>query len=100
MALVDQLEALSVPYFVGGSVASSAYGIPRTTLDIDLVVDLDSRVVSELVGRLKNAFYVDEEMIVDAVERRASFNVIHLQTMIKLDVFVLKAAVFRGRSSW
>ena len=49
---------------------------------------------------LKNAFYVDEEMIVDAVERRASFNVIHLQTMIKLDVFVLKAAVFRGRSSW
>lgn len=93
-ALVDELEGLGVGYFIGGSVASSAHGMPRSTLDVDLVADLRLEHARPLAERLQTAFYVDEDMIRSAVARGASFNVIHLATMVKLDVFVLKSTSY------
>lgn len=92
--VADALEALGVDYRVGGSVASSALGVGRSTLDIDLVADLLVRHVDPLVARLGDAYYIDGDMIRDAIRRRSSFNVIHLDTMMKLDVFVLKQRAF------
>jgi hypothetical protein len=92
--VVAAFERLRVPYFVGGSVASSAYGLPRTTLDVDLVADLRPAHVEPLVGLLEGAYYVSAPMIYEALAHRGSFNVIHLATMLKLDVFVLKAAAY------
>ena len=83
------LDALMVEYVVGGSVASSVYGIPRATLDVDIVADLQLSHVRAFVDALKSEFYVDADMIRDAIERRASFNVIHLQTMFKADIFIV-----------
>ncbi len=90
LPVVEALERLGVAYYVGGSVASSAYGLPRTTLDVDLVADLNHAHVAPLTEQLQAAYYVDAAMIHDAVARRSSFNVIHLETMLKVDVFVLK----------
>lgn len=87
--VADALEALGVPYRVGGSVASSAFGIARTTLDIDLVADLRAAHVAPFVARLEADYYIDADMIHDAIRRRASFNLVHLATMLKVDVFVL-----------
>lgn len=87
-------EDLSVPYFVGGSLASSVYGIPRATQDVDLAADLRLEHVEPLTGALAGEFYVDGDMIDEAVRRRASFNVVHLATMFKADVFV------PGHDSW
>ena len=84
------LEGLEIPYFVGGSLASSLHGIPRATQDVDIVADVKSEHVSSLVGALGSDFYIDAEMIRNAVRRQASFNVIHLGTMFKVDIFVLK----------
>jgi hypothetical protein len=42
------------------------------------------------VAALTSEFYIDEAMVRDAIQRRASFNVIHLGTMFKADVFVMK----------
>lgn len=92
--VADALEDLGVAYHVGGSVASSVYGVARATLDVDLVADLDQEAVRAFVERLEGSYYVDEEMIRDAVTRRASFNVIHHATMLKVDVFVLAARPF------
>lgn len=89
--VVDALERLGVAYLIGGSVASSALGIARATLDVDLVADLASEHARPLVHLLQASCYIDEDMILEAVERRACFNIIHLETMIKVDVFVLKA---------
>jgi hypothetical protein len=75
---------------VGGSLASSLHGIPRSTNDVDLVADLQARHVDPLIRALADRFYVPEDRVRDAVERRASFNVIHLETMFKVDIFVLK----------
>lgn len=92
--VADALEALGVAYRVGGSVASSALGIGRTTLDIDLVANLRREHVDAFVERLAPDYYVDADMIIDAIRRRASFNVVHLATMMKVDVFVLKPREF------
>jgi hypothetical protein len=90
-AVVDALEGLGVRYHVGGSVASSAQGIARSTLDVDIVADLRESHALRLAELLEGDFYVDAEMIRDAVRRESSFNVIHLATMMKVDVFAIKA---------
>jgi len=96
--VVDALTALGVRYQVGGSVASSALGVPRSTLDVDVVCELREEHVADFVARLVDAYYVDADMIRDAIGRRASFNVIHLATMLKVDVFVRKGRPFDRKS--
>lgn len=88
--VIDVLEDLSVPYYVGGSVASSAVGTARTTLDVDLVADLRAEQVPPFVTGLGNRYYANESAILDAVARESCFNVIHFATMFKVDVFTLK----------
>ncbi len=90
MEVVQALAELGVEYLVGGSLASSVHGIPRASQDADLVVDLRPEHVAPLVAKLRAAFYIDDERARDAVRRRTSFNVIHLGTMFKIDLFVLK----------
>lgn len=86
--LARVFDDLGVRYVVGGSLASSIYGIPRATQDVDLVADLRLSHVDGFTGALGGEFYVDAEMIRDAIQRRSSFNVIHLETMFKADVFI------------
>jgi hypothetical protein len=88
LAVVRVLDKLGIPYLVGGSLASSVHGIPRSTQDVDLLVELKGKLVSALAAELETDFYVDRDMVADAVRRRASFNVIDLKTMFKVDVFV------------
>jgi hypothetical protein len=88
--IAQALDELGIPYIVGGSLASSVYGIPRATQDVDLVADINLTHVEAFTNALTEEFYVDADMIRDAIQRRASFNVIHLATMFKADVFVLK----------
>jgi hypothetical protein len=88
-AVVRVLDALGIPYLVGGSLASSLHGIPRSTQDSDVVVDLSQDQVSPLLAALGADFYADEELARRAVEHKAAFNVIHLETMFKVDLFVI-----------
>lgn len=88
--VVEALEGLGVAYQIGGSVASSVYGVPRTTMDIDLVADLRPEHVPPLVAHLQDQYYISPEAIYEALRRRSSFNLIHLETMVKVDVFVLR----------
>ncbi|OGQ12070.1 MAG: hypothetical protein A2138_01245 [Deltaproteobacteria bacterium RBG_16_71_12] len=81
-------ESLGVRYLIGGSLASSFHGVPRSTNDADLVAELPVTMADALAAELTPAFYADAEMIRDAARRGGSFNVIHLDTMFKVDVFV------------
>ena len=83
-------DRLQIPYFVGGSLASSLHGIPRATQDVDMVAGLKSQHVMPLVKALEAAFYIDADMIQEAIQHGSSFNVIHLDTMFKIDIFVLQ----------
>ena len=88
--VIKTLEALSIPYYIGGSIASSLYGIARATMDVDLVADIKIEHITSLKIALENKYYIDEEMVAEAVRQRSSFNLIHLETMIKIDMFVFK----------
>jgi hypothetical protein len=92
--VVDGLEALRVAHYVGGSLASSAHGIPRSSIDADVIADLHREHVSPLASRLRDRYYLDEDRMRASVEARRSFNLIHLDTMFKIDVFVSKGRPF------
>jgi hypothetical protein len=84
-------DILGIRYFVGGSLASSLHGIPRATQDVDLVADIKAEHIDSLVQNLQGEFYIDAGMIKEAIRRKGSFNVIHFQTMFKIDIFILKS---------
>ena len=94
MPVIEALDALGVRCYVGGSVASSIHGVPRASIDADVIAELGADHVAPLAARLRSTFYLDEDRMRDAVERRLSFNVIHLATMFKVDIFVSKGRPF------
>jgi len=96
--VVKAFEELGVRYYIGGSVASSAYGIARATLDVDMVSDLKPQNVRSLVDMLEPSYYIDEKTILNAIQQRSTFNVIHLETIIKVDVFILKDTPYHRKS--
>lgn len=90
LPLVKAFDKLGVSYYISGSVASSIYGVPRATIDVDIVLDLKPQHVHSLVEMLKATYYIDEEMVLNAIQKRSSFNLIHLDTMLKVDIFIIK----------
>jgi hypothetical protein len=88
LAVVEALDALGVPYALGGSLASAVHGVVRATMDADLVADLRPEHAAPLARALAGTFYADEGAIREAIRTHRSFNVIHLETMFKVDVFV------------
>jgi hypothetical protein len=83
------LDRLGIPYVLGGSLASSILGEPRATADIDIAVRLQRGHVDPLIAQLGGRFYVSREAALEAVDRRGSFNLVHLESVQKVDLFVL-----------
>ena len=88
LAVTRALDALGIIHTIGGSIASSIAGEPRSTLDIDVVADLRESDVPPLVAALSTDFYVDHQALQRAVRERSSANVIHQATQLKVDIFV------------
>jgi len=88
--LAEVFERLNIRYLIGGSLASSIHGIPRATQDVDLVAEIVPSQVEPFVEALQATFYIDADMIKDALRRESAFNIIHLETMFKVDIFPLK----------
>ena len=85
--ILEVLDLLEIEYLVGGSLASSAHGIPRATRDVDFVVELHANHVDKFASLLSNDFYVDSQTIQDALALGRPFNVIHYETTYKFDFF-------------
>jgi hypothetical protein len=94
LLVVEVFERLHIPYLIGGSMASALYGVARSTLDADMVADIRQEQVGVLVTALGEAFYADDEMIRGAIQNRSCFNLIHLKSMFKVDVFIRKERLF------
>ena len=88
--LLEILDRSEIQHSIGGSVASSTHGIPRTTMDVALVADIKPHQVDELVALLQAEFYADAAMIREAMSPGRSFNLIHYATAYKFDVFPLR----------
>lgn len=92
--IAQALEDLGIRYYVGGSLASSVRGAPRSSLDVDLSAELRDEHIRPFLDALEAAYYVSEERIRAAVAARRSFNAIHLATMMKVDIFVSRERPF------
>ena len=86
--VITAFENLSIQHYIGGSIASSIYGMARTTMDIDIVADCKIYHVSALKQLLENNYYVDENMMLEAIRTKTSFNLIHSATTLKIDIFI------------
>lgn len=83
------LDALDVVYVIGGSLAGIVHGLVRTTMDADIVADLRPEHAAALVAGLHTDFYIPDELTLRrAIEQHHSFNLIHLDTMFKVDMFL------------
>jgi len=88
--VITAFNELAIPYYIGGSLASSVYGMPRTTLNVNIVANISLNHITALKSKLEKEYYIDENMIKNAIKSSSSFNLIHLETVIKIDVFVYK----------
>lgn len=87
-------ERLGVPYLIGGSLASTLYGMVRTTQDSDIVAEMRLEHLERFVAALQDEFYIDDEMIAESIQCNSSFNIIHRETMFKVDVFIPRPRAF------
>ena len=89
-------ESLGLAYSVGGSLASSFSGEPRSTLDIDFLVSFEEEHAAAIAAALGSEFYVDERALARAARQRSSTNIIHHQTSIKVDIFAAGGTAMDG----
>lgn len=89
------LKAANVDFMIAGSFASSMHGMPRTTNDLDVVIDVAPATLEALLRQFPAAdYYVDADAARDALRRRSQFNVIDMATGWKVDLIVRRARRF------
>jgi hypothetical protein len=94
LAVARALESLGVPYFVGGSLASSLQGEPRSTNDIDLIVDLPESQVEAFAEALGVDFDVDIDALRNSMRQKGSWNIFHTPLVLKIDLFAVGTTDF------
>ena len=92
--LVEAFDRLGITYYIGGSVSSSLHGMARQSQDVDVIADIRPDQVHALVQALQSDYYVDEQAWQAAIRHGHLYNVIHLNTMLKLDMIPLKRRAF------
>ncbi len=96
LEVVARLEGAGIEYMLTGSMARNIYAVPRMTRDIDVVAALVLRDVARMAEAFPEAeFYRSDDSIRGAILHQSSFNLIHLPTMMKIDVMIRKREEFR-----
>ena len=88
------LEILHLPYYLGGSIASSLHGMQQLAQDTDLVIDLGEQTLPSLLVALGQHYLLDEDQAREAVREQRPFPLIHLDSLMKVDVVIPKRDVF------
>jgi hypothetical protein len=92
--VVAACRQVGIRHYVGGSVASTFHGAIRSTMDVDLICSLEEPQVEAFIAACGNDFYVSPTAARDAVRQRKCFNLVHLPTSYKIDVFVSRGRRF------
>jgi hypothetical protein len=87
--MAEILDDLRIPYALGGSMASSLLGEPRSTVDVDMAVRLDRAAGEALLERVGAAFYVPLDSAREAIQGHSSFNLVDTASALKVDLFVV-----------
>jgi hypothetical protein len=88
IAVARILESLGILHTIGGSIAASVAGEPRSTVDVDIVAAIGESQISALVKAFSPDFYIDEDSLRRAVRTHGTTNLIEQATQVKVDLFV------------
>lgn len=92
--VIQRINKLRIPYMITGGIACIFYGKPRLTHDFDLVVEIEEKNITNITSVFKDEFYVSPEAIQNAIKYRSMFNIIHFDSGIKIDFWMLKEGEF------
>jgi len=81
-----RLDSLGLPWMLVGSYASGYYGEPRFTKDIDIVVGYQEADAERITAAFTEAYYVDAQMLREAIRHETLANIIHEETLFKIDI--------------
>ncbi len=90
-SIAEIFEQLNIPYYIGGSIASSTHGMRQAAKDIDIVASISYAHVPTFIAMIQADYYVDEKAVDKAIQEHTVFSIIHLDTLFKVDVFVPEA---------
>jgi hypothetical protein len=93
--VTGRLDAAGIPYMLTGSMAANYYAVPRMTRDIDLVVELAAGDAGNVCALFEDDFYVDPDAVREAIAGRGTFNLIHIDLVLKVDCVVRKDTEYR-----
>ena len=91
----ERLDGAEIGYMLTGSIAMNYYAEPRMTRDIDLVVALNSEDTDRIVKLFSRNYYVSREAVESSIKQQSLFNLIHNESVIKVDCIVRKHTNFR-----
>jgi len=89
-----RLEAIGLAYMLTGSLASTYYGVPRFTHDVDIVLQNPPAAAAKLASVLRPDYFVDEQMIAEAHRGTRQFNVLHHESGVKIDFWLPRSDPF------
>lgn len=90
LPFLQALDRFGIPYYVGGSVASSYYGAWRRTQDVDVILAIRSDQIRTLAKLLTQDYHIDADAWIDAFRHGQAFNIFYQQTFTKIDVMPLQ----------
>ena len=93
--VAKQLGENDIPYMLTGSVALNFYATPRMTRDIDFVLEISEGDTSNIVALFNADFYIEKQMIIEAIKNQGIFNIIHNEYIIKIDFIIRKKSPYR-----
>lgn len=94
-SVIERLEGADIAYMLSGSMAMNYYAQPRMTRDIDIVVELMLDDAERVMALFQHDFYLDEEMVHNAIFKQGLFNIIHNDWLVKVDFIVRKNTPYR-----
>ena len=97
--LVEAFDRLGITYYIGGSVSSSLHGLARQSQDVDVIADIRPAQMHTLFHALQSDYYVEEQAWQAAILHGHLYNVIQLNTMLKLDLMPLKQRAFTSEEA-
>lgn len=90
-----RLESAGIEYMMTGSMAMAFYSIPRMTRDIDIIIQASVADVEKIVALFREDFYIEKESVRYAISHRSMFNIIHNESVVKVDLIICKDEDYR-----
>jgi hypothetical protein len=91
----NKFEQNGIAYMLTGSMAMNYYAQPRMTRDIDVVVAIKLNDVNRVVALFESEYYLSKESIRESIEHESIFNLIHHESVIKVDCIVREQNEYR-----